>query len=139
MYSNIQYFKVYQNPLVAHDNNPFNIQDHLALLQYSNNPFFRYMFSAIIACLIIKIIIAMQFNSTIGPLVKVVQKMAGEFMNFLLFYLILTLMIVMIGNIMFQFYCPTYQTLFTTFVTLTNASLGNFNYSDFDSISSLNI
>jgi len=60
--------------------------------------------------------------------------MTNEFVNFLIFYLILTLMFVMIGNILFMFYCPTYETLFTTLTTITNASMGNFKFSDFDNV-----
>ena len=60
--------------------------------------------------------------------------MGTEFVNFLIFYLILTLMFVMIGNIMFMYYCDTYSSIFNAWTTVTNASMGNFTFTDFDQI-----
>lgn len=60
--------------------------------------------------------------------------MATEFINFLIFYMILTLMFVMIGNIMFMFYCESYSSIFNAWTTVTNASMGNFHFYDFDLI-----
>jgi len=64
----------------------------------------------------------------IGPLVKVVEKMSNEFINFLIFYLILTLLLVIVGTLMFGFYVPHYNSLFTSLVNITNASMGNFSF-----------
>ena len=63
--------------------------------------------------------------------------MGTEFINFLIFYLILTLMFVMIGNIMFMYYCETYSSIFNAWTTVTNASMGNFTFTDFDSIKNI--
>lgn len=43
-------------------------------------------------------------------------------------------MFVMIGNIMFMFYCDTYSSIFNAWTTITNASMGNFTFTDFDQI-----
>ena len=60
--------------------------------------------------------------------------MGTEFVNFLIFYLIITLMFVMIGNTMFMYYCETYSSIFNSWTTITNASVGNFTFTDFDVI-----
>jgi exopolysaccharide biosynthesis protein len=60
--------------------------------------------------------------------------MADEFVNFLIFYLILSLMFVLIGTLMFMFYCDDFSTIFNSFITVTNAAMGNFFFSDFDQI-----
>ena len=43
-------------------------------------------------------------------------------------------MFVMIGNIMFMFYCENYSSIFNAWTTVTNASMGNFDFTDFDQI-----
>ena len=48
--------------------------------------------------------------------------------------MILTLMFVMVGNVLFMFYCPTYRSLFAAWCTITNASMGNFVFTDFDHV-----
>ena len=63
------------------------------------------MFTIIISALLIKIGIAIQFNEIIGPLMKIVEKMGTEFLNFLIFYMILTLMFVMVGTVIFIYDC----------------------------------
>lgn len=61
--------------------------------------------------------------------------MAGEFVNFLIFYLILTMMFVMIGTLMFNYYSNDYSSLFNTFITVLNVSVGSsIIYTDFDVI-----
>ena len=65
---------------------------------------------------------------------KIVEKMGSEFLNFLIFYLIITLMFVMVGNLIFVFYSNSYSSLFNAWVTITNASMGNYTFTDFDVI-----
>lgn len=92
------------------------------------------MFTTIIIGLCTKIAISFQFNEDIGPLIKIVQKMGSEFVNFLIFYMILTLMFVLVGNALFMFYCPAYSSIFNALTTITNAAMGNFTFTDFDLI-----
>ena len=65
---------------------------------------------------------------------KIVEKMTNEFIYFLVFYLLLTLMFVVIANLLFIFYCNSYSSLFNALCTIVNAGVGNFTYTDFDNI-----
>jgi hypothetical protein len=59
---------------------------------------FEYLFSIIIICLIWKLIEVIQFSSSIGPMIKIVQKMFSDFGNFFILYVILIIMFAVIGN-----------------------------------------
>ena len=65
--------------------------------------------------------------------------MGTEFINFLIFYMLLSLMYVMIGNIIFIFECQSYSSLFNAWVTITNTGMGNFNFTDFDPIENFSL
>ena len=60
--------------------------------------------------------------------------MANDFINFLIIYLILISMFAIVGNLNFLFYCDKYSTLFKAFITIIDASMGNFDFSQFDDI-----
>jgi hypothetical protein len=55
----------------------------------------------IIGCLIVRLSIILQFNESIGPLIKIVGKMSMDFLNFFLIYVILVAMFSIVGNINF--------------------------------------
>lgn len=59
---------------------------------------FEYLFAIIIICLIWKLIEVIQFSSSIGPMIKIVQKMFSDFGNFFILYAILVVMFAVIGN-----------------------------------------
>lgn len=59
---------------------------------------FEYLFSIIILCLIWKLIEVIQFSSSIGPMIKIVQKMFSDFGNFFVLYSILVIMFAIVGN-----------------------------------------
>jgi len=69
---------------------------------------FQYLFSVQIACLILRIAVVIQFNQQIGPLLKIVQKMASDFINFITIYIILVVMFSIVGNLNFLFDCPEF-------------------------------
>ena len=79
---------------------------------------FQYVFSAMILCLFMKISPVIEFNQAIGPLLKIVQKMASDFMNFILIYLILVIMFSIIGNLNFHFEIPEFSTFFDSLMRL---------------------
>lgn len=64
---------------------------------------FEYLLSVMIGCLIWKILEIVQFSADIGPLVKIVEKMFGDFGNFIILYAIMVVMFAIIGNINFVF------------------------------------
>ena len=89
---------------------------------------YQYRFSIIICCLMLKLGQVIQFNPEIGPLLKIVQKMANDFINFMVIYALLLIMFSLIGNLNFLFYCPEYETLFNSFITLLDSSMGNYDF-----------
>ena len=106
------------------------------MIREDTNSFsFEYLFSIIIACLIWKMIELIQFSSDIGPLVKIVEKMFGDFSNFIVLYAILILMFAIIGNANFVFELSEFKGLFESVLTVLNASIGNYNFGLYDSVS----
>lgn len=59
---------------------------------------FEYIFCVMISCLLLNLINIVQFLSEIGPLVKIVEKMLGDFLNFMILYFILIIMFAIVGS-----------------------------------------
>ena len=78
----------------------------------------------IIGCLIVRLSIILQFNESIGPLIKIVGKMSMDFLNFFLIYVILVAMFSIVGNINFVEELTSYRTFFDSILTVIDASLG---------------
>ena len=76
----------------------------------------------------------LQFSESIGPLVKIVSKMSNDFLNFLILYFILTVMFMTIGNLNFLYDMNEFSGLFESALTITDASLGNYDFSIFDKV-----
>lgn len=93
---------------------------------------FEYLFSVIIICLIWKLIEVIQFSSSIGPMIKIVQKMFSDFGNFFILYVILIIMFAIIGNVNFVQAMKQYEGMFESCLTVLDASIGNYNFADFD-------
>lgn len=87
-----------------------------------------------IACLIMKVIDIIQFTSEIGPLVKIVGKMVGDFMNFLILYALLVIMFAIVGNINFVLDLKEFHGLFESTLTVLDASIGNYDFALFGQI-----
>ena len=92
------------------------------------------LFSVNVVCFIIKICLVIQFNQEIGPLLKIVQKMAGDFVNFLVIYFILLAMFTIVANLIFIKDCIDFATPFEAFITLLDSSLGNYEFALFDKV-----
>lgn len=58
--------------------------------------------------------------------------MGGDFLNFLVIFVILITMFTIIGNINFVLYCPEFSGLFASLATLFDAALGNFGFDLFE-------
>jgi len=95
---------------------------------------FEYMFSIIIICLIWKLIEVIQFSSSIGPMIKIVQKMFSDFGNFFILYVILIIMFAIIGNVNFVQVMAEYEGMFESCLTVLDASIGNYQFAVFDNL-----
>jgi len=95
---------------------------------------FQYLFAVNVICLIFRLSAMLQFSESIGPLVKIVSKMSNDFLNFLILYFILTVMFMTIGNLNFLYDMNEFSGLFESALTITDASLGNYDFSIFDKV-----
>ena len=76
-----------------------------------------------------------QFSTEIGPLVKIVGKMAGDFFNFVILYIILVIMFGIVGNLNFLVTLPdAFGGLFSSILTVLDASIGNYSFDLFKKI-----
>lgn len=82
----------------------------------------------IIGCLIVRLSTILQFNESIGPLIKIVGKMSMDFLNFFLIYVILVGMFSIVGNINFVEELTDYRTFFDSILTVIDASLGTYSF-----------
>jgi len=64
--------------------------------------------------------------------VKIVSKMSKDFFNFLILYMILTAMFAVIANVNFVYTVSEFEGIFTSVLTVIDASLGNFDFKIFD-------
>lgn len=90
------------------------------------------LFSIQVFCLCAKIAEVFQFSKEIGPLLKIVGKMGGDFLNFLTIYVILLIMFSIVGNINFKLYCIEFAGLFASLATIMDYSMGNFGFDLFE-------
>lgn len=60
--------------------------------------------------------------------------MGMDFLNFFFIYAILVIMFSIVGNINFLEQLKTYRTFFESILTVINASLGNYSFTDFEKI-----
>jgi len=97
---------------------------------------FEYMFTMIIVCLIFRIALILQFNESIGPLIKIVGKLGGDFFNFFLIYLIMTIMFTVVGNINFMNEITMFEGFFQSLLTVIDCSLGNYSFAIFSGMTS---
>lgn len=89
---------------------------------------FEYLFSVMVFCLIYKVLEIVQFSADIGPLFKIVDKMMGDFFNFLILYLIFIFMFAIVGNLNFVFKLKEFAGLFESILTVLDASIGKYNF-----------
>lgn len=67
-------------------------------------------------------------------MLKIVQKMAKDFTDFMVIYVILLIMFSIVGNLNFVFVCEEYRTLFIATMTLIDSSMGNYDFAVFNQI-----
>ena len=88
---------------------------------------FQYLFSVSVCCLIFRIATMLQYSESIGPLMKILAKMMINFLNFLFLYGLLIFMFALVGNINFMFALDEFESFFGSFLTIFNASMGNYD------------
>ena len=104
-----------------------NIVEHIEIK-------FEYLFSLVIACLVIKILEVVQYDETIGPLFTIVGKMAADFVCFILVYACLLIPFTVIGVVNFAPAIEKFRTFFDSAVTVLDTSVGNYDFEDFGNI-----
>lgn len=95
---------------------------------------FQYLFGVMIICLLLRVSLILQFNESIGPLIKIVAKMGMDFLNFFILYCILAIMFAIVGNLNFMQHLTEYEGFFRSVLTVVDASLGNFDMHVFNTI-----
>lgn len=85
---------------------------------------------------IINVMEIIQFQSDIGPLAKIVEKMTEDFSNFMILYVVLILMFAIVGNSTFLFDLKEYEGLFQSCLTVLEASIGNFDFDIYKRVTS---
>ena len=65
-----------------------------------------------ISCLILRVAVNLQFNESIGPLIKIVAKMGLDFFNFFILYCLLTVMFAIVGNMNYILYLKEFEGFF---------------------------
>ena len=83
-----------------------------------------------------RIAVFLQYNESIGPLIKIVGKMQQDFLNFVILYCLMTIMFGIVGNINFIYDLTEFEGMFESILTVIDASLGNYDITIFDKIPS---
>jgi len=83
-----------------------------------------------------RIAVFLQYNESIGPLIKIVGKMQQDFFNFVILYSLMTIMFGIVGNINFIYDLTEFEGMFESILTVIDASLGNYDITIFDKIES---
>ena len=97
---------------------------------------FEYLYAVNICCLLWRLIELIQFHAEIGPLVKIVEKMFGDFLNFVILYFILVFMFAIIGGVNFVFEIGDFQGLFKSCLHVLDTSIGNYDFKIYETIDS---
>lgn len=69
----------------------------------------------------------LQYSETIGPLIKILGKMSQDFSNFFVIYCVLLVMYAIVGNMNFLEELEEFHGMFTSILTVIDASIGNYD------------
>jgi len=94
---------------------------------------FHYLLAINTICFVIRILSILQYNEKIGPLIKILDKMAKDFSNFLILFMLLVITFATIGNFNFIL-LPEFEGFLPSVFTVFNTSLGNFDLKIFDEL-----
>jgi hypothetical protein len=81
----------------------------------------------------------LQYNESIGPLIKIVGKMQQDFVNFVVLYCLMIVMFGIVGNLNFIYDLPEFEGMFESLLTVIDASLGNYDITIFDRVPNENM
>ena len=73
----------------------------------------------------------LQYNDSMGPIIKILIKMLQDFFNYSVIFLISTVMFALVGNINFLYDIDGYESFFISCLTVIDDSLGNFDFNIF--------
>ena len=85
-----------------------------------------YSFSTLNALLILRVLYIFRLNSTIGPLLKVLLRMARDVFNFTILLFFTVIFFSSVGLTLFT--VPQFMSFSASFLTLFSWMLGNFNF-----------
>lgn len=105
--------------------------ERLAVMQEEITFGMEYYMTINIVCLVFKVVEYIQFTENIGPLIKIVGKMFGDYSNFFTLYTILVIMFSVIGNLNFMLDQSHFTTFLESFLFVLDASIGNYDFSIF--------
>lgn len=115
--------------------------EYLSLWDQMTFPY-EYVLTVMVVALLLKVLDLIQFSATIGPLVKIVGKMSGDFFNFLALYAILVVMFAIVGCFNFMdaqsangketYLQLRFETLQEACFTVLDASIGVYDLALFD-------
>lgn len=94
----------------------------------------QYSFAINILCLIIRFMFVLEFNTSIGPLTKILGKMTKDYFNYTAMFCLMTLMYSIVGNILFMLFLEEYDDFLSAVLTIVNTLLGNYAFARFDTI-----
>ena len=80
-----------------------------------------------------RISVLMEFNESIGPLLRIVFKMSQDFMNFMIIFFMLIVMFGVVGNLNFMG-IEHFENFYESMLTVIDFAIGNFNFKFFDKV-----
>lgn len=117
-----------QKFIIPHDPKDDEYFRVLAIFQQEITFGMEYMMTIMIVCLVFKVVEYIQFTENIGPLVKIVGKMFGDYSNFFILYTILVVMFTIVGNMNFIVEQGEFKTFLASCLFVLDASIGNYNF-----------
>ena len=94
---------------------------------------FQYLFSLQVFCLILRIAVLLEYNESIGPLLRIVFKMSQDFFNFMCIFFLLIIMFGVVGNLNFMG-INHFENFYESMLTVIDFAIGNFDFKFFDNV-----
>ena len=94
----------------------------------------EYIFAAITICLTFRCALNLQYFEAIGPLIKILDKMTNNLINFTILYGVLLALFTLIGNFNFMRSLSEFDGLVTSLITTIDASMGKYDSAIFNNL-----
>ena len=92
---------------------------------------FGYLFSGILALLVLRLSVALLFNEKIGPLLKILGKMSADYFSFSVVYGLLVIVFTMFFNLNFMKTEGDFESFARALLTVVDISIGNYGLATF--------